>query len=183
VRARPNVPEAVVRHLRELAAGFIPGSSILLDSSSEAILLAGFMSHIPNLVVTTAGLPVALELSARTSHSVILLGGQLHAKSQSVLVTSSTLDPAGPFDVGIFGGAAYTAAAGLMEREPAMARSKRLQVNRCRRVCAVVSSPQVDVFGPYSFLPPASITELVILDDWHTDVTPGVTKAQQSRAD
>ena len=164
MRTHPDLPVAVVLRLRELVATFAPGSSILLDSSPEAILIAGFISHIPNLVVTTPSLQLALTLSGETALSVVLLGGELHRKSHSTLLTPAALALTNPFDVGVFGGAGYTAAAGLMEREPAMARSKKLLVNHCQRICALISTPKVDLFGPYSFLPAPMISDLVIFD-------------------
>ena len=60
------------------------GDSILMDASTTVFAMVPHLEGIRNLTVVTNGIEIALAL-ARYGHSVILIGGMVHADGASVI--------------------------------------------------------------------------------------------------
>jgi ribose transport system substrate-binding protein len=60
------------------------GDSILMDASTTVFAMAPYLEGLRNLTVVTNGIEIALAL-ARYGHSVILIGGMVHAEGASVI--------------------------------------------------------------------------------------------------
>ncbi len=133
-----------------------------MDGSPQSLQLAHLMTECPDLRVSTSGIDLAIFLSQHTTHSTVLFGGEIDRPSRSIIPGDTLLDRR-TFRIGFFGGTSYTAVSGLMEREPAIAHSKRRFVGQCERRFALVRANQFDRFGPYVFLPSQAIHRLIVL--------------------
>ncbi len=70
-----------------------PGDTIIMDAGTTVVEMARHLANIPSLTVVTNALNVALEVGARTSAEVILLGGKLSREASCTLgpLASQTL--------------------------------------------------------------------------------------------
>ena len=162
---RSREPRNALMHVvAEAISAAGPVNSILLDGSTEALLVAEHLLALPPLTITTPGLEVACYLSETSKHTVIVLGGELHRHSRSMLVDDS-IGNCPPIDIGFFGAASYTSTTGLIERESGLAASKRRLVERCRVRCGVLGASKMESFGPYGFLAPTALAQLIVVED------------------
>lgn len=85
-REASNIKEK--RIIAELAQDFIgPGMCIFLDSSSTVQQLVPLLKTIPNLVIITNGLKIALELNEGQNETlkVFIIGGEVKTNSSAVI--------------------------------------------------------------------------------------------------
>lgn len=82
------------KKIADLAVDFIgPGMCLFLDSSSTVMQLAPMLKNIPDLIIVTNGLQLAVELSnnANPTHKMYLMGGEL--KNNSNAIVANNEDP------------------------------------------------------------------------------------------
>lgn len=104
IREASNIKEKQI--IADLAQDFIaPGMCIFLDSSSTVQQLVPLLKTIPNLVVITNGLKIALDLSEGKSEAlkVFIIGGEVKINSSAVISNSyESLFDSFQFDLAFF---------------------------------------------------------------------------------
>ncbi len=104
IREASNIKEK--RIIADLAQDFIAsGMCIFLDSSSTVQQLVPLLKSIPNLVVITNGLKIALDLSEGKSEAlkVFIIGGEVKINSSAVISnTYESLFNSFQFDLAFF---------------------------------------------------------------------------------
>jgi len=74
------------RRIARAAAGLVkPGDTILMDAGTTVVEMAPYLAETKGLSVVTYALNVALQIGARTSAQVLILGGTLNRDSSSAL--------------------------------------------------------------------------------------------------
>lgn len=80
----------IKRSLCQKASDYIEGNStIFIDSSSTCLLLVPYLNNYKNLTIITNGLFLANEVISKTEHQVILPGGSIQPKTNSIVGTET----------------------------------------------------------------------------------------------
>jgi ribose transport system substrate-binding protein len=81
VRVNADAKQWIARRAADMVED---GDSILMDASSTVFAMVPHLEGLRNLTVVTNGIEIALAM-ARSSHSVILVGGMVHSDGASVV--------------------------------------------------------------------------------------------------
>lgn len=160
---RPHASTAAYwRHIREQV---VAGDCAVVDESAPSLTLARLLHRSGVTVLTTAVDVAGLRGCVSGAAQIVILPGVLDRPSRSVLVNEDALDYVRDRAPrwGFFGGAGYTAAAGLLERSPGLAVIKHRLSQLCTRPVAHIGAEQVGAFAPYPSLGPAAVYETHII--------------------
>jgi ribose transport system substrate-binding protein len=164
VRVNAEAKEWIARRAADIVKD---GDSILMDASTTVFAMVPHLEGIRNLTVVTNGIEIALAL-ARYGHSVILVGGMVHADGASV--------------IGHLGGkilrdlhiktafascSGFSADVGLTEIDIQEEQVKREMITRAEQVIALIDSSK---FGKVDLTSFASLDQIShILTDSHLE--------------
>lgn len=128
------------------------GDAIFLDSSSTSLAIAHQLKEHRHLTVVTNSLEVARELLDATGVEVALIGGMMQRETAS-LVGGFGVDDLRRFHLqkGFFGAHGIDLQTGLSDVSPEEAAVKRLFVERCTQVVAVLDATKWGRSGVASF--------------------------------
>jgi DeoR/GlpR family transcriptional regulator of sugar metabolism len=146
---------------RQAAALIEDGDTLLFDASSTVYHLVEFLKDRRNLTIVTNGLEIARSLAQNPSHSVILLGGRLHADGISVSgALSHKLLEELYIKTAFMSCTGITLEAGLMEVHLDEAQLKRKMIQIARSVVALIDSSKFGKIDLTPFARPDQITRL-----------------------
>lgn len=149
------------RRIAERAASLIKtGDTVYLDGGSTVLELARLLVNRPDLTVVTNSLRAAIELSGRGPR-VILLGGELRRLSQTMVgpLTAFQLEHL-HFNLAFMGTMGLTVRDGLTTSDPGEAFTKRMAMQRARRVVLLADSSKV---GQVAFAQAGRLQEVALL--------------------
>lgn len=132
------------RRIAEHALSLIKaGDTIYLDGGSTVLELARLLAERTDVTVVTNSLRAAIELSGRGPR-LILLGGELRRLSQTVVgpLTPNLLEEL-HFSIAFMGTMGVSEKEGLTTSDPGEAFTKRLAMQRARRVVLLADSGKV----------------------------------------
>lgn len=73
--------EEKARIARQALAHIQPGDTLILGAGTTTMELAKLLGQIPDLTIVTNAVNIAMELNSHGAHHVILIGGEMRAKS------------------------------------------------------------------------------------------------------
>lgn len=139
-----------------------PGDTIILDASTTAQAIIPFIKTIPELIVITNSLKLAISLLDAPQIQVILPGGNLRRESIS-LVGHPQDDMLKSIHVqlGFFGARGVSVPEGLTDVNLDEVAMKRAMVKQCRRVVGVADSRKWGNVAAATFAPLEQIDTLI----------------------
>ena len=88
--SRELVNISTKKKLSKAAASCISNSQIVfIDSSTTLFHIVPYLNELKNLLIVTNGLKIAAEITSRTSHKVVMIGGEVQPHTNSTLGSSS----------------------------------------------------------------------------------------------
>jgi DeoR/GlpR family transcriptional regulator of sugar metabolism len=152
-------------HIGEAGAALVnDGDSVFLDTSSTALAIAQHLSHLRHVTVLTNSVAIIQELLDNPGIDVVVPGGRLRRETAS-LIGIDGVDTLARYNIqkGFFGAHGLSLAEGLTDVSADEAEVKRLLVNRCKQVIAVVDATKWGRVGLASF---ARLTDVdVVITD------------------
>lgn len=164
-------------HIGQAAAAMIAdGDAIFLDTSSTALAIAHHLTHLQHITVITNSMAVVQELMDRQHVAVVVPGGRLRRETASLIGVDGLAQLAG-FNVqkGFFGAHGLSLLEGLTDVSPDEADVKRIMVQRCSQVIAVIDATKWGRAGLASF---GSIEDIDIVVTDHDAPADSVAEAQ-----
>ena len=152
-------------HIGEAGAMLVKdGDSIFLDTSSTALAIARYLTHLRHVTIVTNSIAIIQELMDCPGIDVVVPGGRLRRETAS-LIGIEGAETLARYNIqkGFFGAHGLSLAEGLTDVSADEADVKRLLVNRCRQVIAVIDATKWGRVGLASFARVADI-DLVISD-------------------
>lgn len=149
------------RGIAEYAARLIKtGDTVYLDGGSTVLELARLLADRTDITVVTNSLRAAIELSGQGPR-LILLGGELRRLSQTVVgpLTPSLLEQL-QFNIAFMGTMGLTDNEGLTTSDPSEAFTKRMAMQRARRVVLLADSGKV---GQVAFAQAGRLADVHVL--------------------
>lgn len=140
-------------HIGEAGATLVnDGDSIFLDTSSTALAIARHLSHLRHVTVLTNSIAIIQELLDDPGIDVVVPGGRLRRETAS-LIGIDGVDTLARYNIqkGFFGAHGLSLAEGLTDVSADEAEVKRLLVDRCRQVIAVIDATKWGRAGLASF--------------------------------
>jgi DeoR family transcriptional regulator of aga operon len=161
------------RIARAAAALIQPGETILLDAGTTVVEMVPYLENIPRLTIVTNALNVALQMGARGSAQVILLGGSYHQQSSSVLgpLAERTLAEI-RVDRFFLGAQAFDSEHGLTDTTLEIAQFKKAASTRSRQIILLADSAKWGSTGFVNVMPLQALQTII------TDT--GLPKAAES---
>jgi DeoR/GlpR family transcriptional regulator of sugar metabolism len=152
-------------HIGEAGAALVrDGDSIFLDTSSTALAIARHLTDRRHVTVITNSLAIIQELLDRPGIDVVVPGGRLRRETASLIgVDGAETLTRYNIQKGFFGAHGLSVAEGLTDVSADEAEVKRLLVNRCRQVIAVIDATKWGRAGLASFARVADV-DVVITD-------------------
>ena len=136
IRESSNISKK--KRLVKEASNFIEsGYTIFIDSSTTLFSIIPYLNNYKNLLIVTNGLKAALEISSRTSHRVIILGGSVLQNSNSSLggVTARQLEHF-HFNLALISCTGFSLEFGFSESSYENAVIKKIAlINAAKRIC------------------------------------------------
>lgn len=157
--ARAQTNEATKRRIARRAADMVEdGAVILLDDSTTAFYMIPHLQQRQNLTVVTSGIEAGLALSRNPAHTVILLGGVMHAGGTSVVgpLSEGTLKEL-HFGTAFLSCTGFSCEAGMTQADMQKGQIQRQMVASADRVVALVDGSK---FGKAILLPFAKIDQI-----------------------
>lgn len=149
-------------HIGQTAAAMVhDGDAIFLDTSSTALAIARHLDHLRHVTVITNSIAIVQELMEVPEISVVMPGGRLRRETASLIGTDG-LPQLARYNVqkGFFGAHGLSLVEGLTDVSSDEADIKRVMVERCTRVIAVVDATKWGRVGLASF---ANIDDLDVV--------------------
>lgn len=145
------------------------GEAILLDASSTALAVAHHLKQHRDLTIVTHSLAIAHEMLGVSGVTVVMPGGTLHHDTAS-LIGEEGLTFLETFHIqkGFFGAHGLSLTAGLTDVNAGEAQIKRLLVQICDRVIAILDSTKWGRAGLLSFAD-VSALDMIITDEYAPD--------------
>lgn len=159
---RQQVNLAEKRRIAQAAARLIgDNQSIFLDASTTAFQIARLIKDRKGLTVVTNGLYNALELTFCADITVLVVGGIMRSRSNS-LVSGLTQDVMRlRVDLGYFGARGLTPRDGMTETDLHESQLKRQMAEAARRVVGVVDSSKIGQVHLSAFALPHEIDQII----------------------
>ena len=83
---RETVNISLKKRLAKQAATKLKNNQIVfIDSSTTLFFIVPYLNEYKNLIIVTNGLRIAAEITSRTTHKVIIIGGEVQPHSNSAL--------------------------------------------------------------------------------------------------
>ena len=129
VRESENI--TVKKHLSKAAAEQLKSNqTIFIDSSTTLINIVPYLNSFKNLLIVTNGVRIASEISYRTNHKLIMIGGSIDSHTNSTIGSAALSQLNGlHFDVAIMSCAGVTMDFGFSEASFEMAELKKAALN------------------------------------------------------
>jgi len=165
VEQRAHLQTAEKQRIARAAAQMVSaGDTILLDAGTTVVEMAPHLAGITPLTVVTNALNVALEVSARTSAHVILLGGNLGRESSSTLgsIAENTLNEL-RVQKAFLGTQAFDLEHGLTDTTLEIAQVKRAMMRAALRVILLTDSSKLGRSG-FIKVAPLTAVQTIITD-------------------
>lgn len=140
-------------HIGHTAAAMVhDGDAIFLDTSSTALAIARHLGHLRHVTVITNSIAIVQELMESPEVSVVMPGGRLRRETASLIGTDG-LTQLARYNVqkGFFGAHGLSLVEGLTDVSSDEADIKRVMVERCTQVIAVVDATKWGRVGLASF--------------------------------
>ena len=150
-------------HIGEAGAALIEdGDALWLDTSSTALAIARHLTHHRHVTVITNSIAIVQELIDCPHLAVVVPGGRLRAETAS-LIGLDGLDFVRRFNIqkGFFGAHGLTMDEGLTDVSVDEADVKRVLVDLCRQVVAVLDATKWGSVGLASFAPLDQIDTII----------------------
>ncbi|MBU5483911.1 DeoR/GlpR family DNA-binding transcription regulator [Clostridium sp. MSJ-11] len=145
------------------ASEFITGNQcIIIDASSTTLYLSKYMDNVKNLTVITNGLYIADKLKDNTNINVILTGGVVRPKSNSLegLLGKNLVEQINA-DMAFVSARGFTLDEGLTEFNIYEAELKKLLVSRAKKVIALMDYSKVGKNSISSFAKASQVDTLI----------------------
>lgn len=161
--ARQQVHLEEKRRIAAAAAALvIPGQSIFLDASTTALQIARLLRNRTDLTVVTNGLYTALELTYSPDLTVLVVGGSVRRRSQSLIgFLDQDLLRRIRIDLCFVGARGVTAREGLTESDIFEARLKQQVVAHAETVIGVADSSKFGAVHLSAFALPEEIDRII----------------------
>ena len=115
---------------KEAAEHLKSNQTIFIDSSTTLFNIVPYLNSFKNLLIVTNGVKIASEISYRTNHKLIMIGGSIDSHTNSTIGSSSLSQLNGlHFDVAIMSCAGATIDFGFSEASYEMAELKKSALN------------------------------------------------------
>jgi DeoR/GlpR family transcriptional regulator of sugar metabolism len=140
-------------HIGAAAAAKIDdGDAVFLDTSSTALAIARRLDQHCHVTVITNSVAIIDEVMTRTNLTLVVPGGQLQRETASLIGTDG-LEMLGRYNIqkGFFGAHGLSLEKGLTDVSANEAEVKRVLVNMCRQVLAVLDATKWNRVGLASF--------------------------------
>jgi DeoR family transcriptional regulator of aga operon len=150
------------RIARAAAALVSPGDTIIMDAGTTVVEMAAFLAGIGALTVVTNALNVALEVAAKTSARIILLGGMFSRDASSTIgpLAEQTLEGL-VVQKAFLGTQAFDLENGLTDTTLEIAEVKRAMIRAARRVILLTDSSKLGQAGFIKVAPLTSVQTLI----------------------
>lgn len=174
IRETNNVDKK--RKIAAIAQEFIgPGMCLFLDSSSTVQELVPKLLNIPNLIILTNGIKVAMTIS-QMSHDTIkvfIVGGQVKLNSNSVVGSDFSINMLEQFhiDLAIFSCRGIDTA-GIYESSLSQSRMKQEVIKRAKESILLVDSTKFDSTHFFKLSNFSSYSSLITDTQPHSSFTP-----------
>ncbi|WP_315115895.1 DeoR/GlpR family DNA-binding transcription regulator [uncultured Clostridium sp.] len=145
------------------ASEFITGNQcIIIDASSTTLYLSKYMDNVKNLTVITNGLYIADKLKDNTNINVILTGGVVRPKSNSLegLLGKNLVEQINA-DIAFVSARGFTLDEGLTEFNIYEAELKKLLISRAKKVIALMDYSKVGKNSISSFAKTSQVNTLI----------------------
>ena len=129
VRESENI--ATKKRLSKAAAEQLKSNqTVFIDSSTTLINIVPYLNSFKNLLIVTNGVRIASEISYRTNHKLIMIGGSIDSHTNSTIGSAALSQLNGlHFDVAIMSCAGVTMDFGFSEASFEMAELKKAALN------------------------------------------------------
>ena len=129
VRESENITKK--KHLSKTTADQLKSNqTIFIDSSTTLFNIVPYLNQFKNLLIVTNGVRIASEISYRTNHKLIMIGGSIDSHTNSTIGSSALSQLSGlHFDVAIMSCAGVTIDFGFSEASYEMAELKKVALN------------------------------------------------------
>lgn len=163
VEERAHLQTDEKRRIARAAAALVsPGDTIIMDAGTTVVEMAPFLAGIASLTVVTNALNVALEVAARTSARIILLGGTFSRESSSTLGSLAEQTLGGLLVQKAFLGVqAFDLENGLTDTTHEIAEAKRAMIRASRRVILLADSTKLGRSGFIKVAPLTAVHTLI----------------------
>ena len=129
VRENENIAKKK-RLSKEAAEQLKSNQTIFIDSSTTLFNIVPYLNSFKNLLIVTNGVRIESEISYRTNHKLIMIGGSIDSHTNSTIGSSALSQLNGlHFDVAIMSCAGVTIDFGFSEASYEMAELKKAAMN------------------------------------------------------
>ena len=163
VEQRAHIQTGEKQRIARAAAAMVePGDTILMDAGTTVVEMAQFLVNIAPLTVVTNALNVALEMAARTTAQIILLGGTFSRESTSTLgsLAEQTLAEL-LVQKAFLGTQAFDLEHGFTDTTLEIAQVKRAMIRAAKRVVLLTDSSKLGQSGFIKVAPLGAVQTLI----------------------
>jgi DeoR family transcriptional regulator of aga operon len=163
VEQRAHLQTSEKQRIARAAAQLVkPGDTILMDAGTTVVEMTPHLAAIKPLTVVTNALNVALEVAAKTSARVILLGGEFSRESSSTLgsLAEHTLSQL-LVQKAFLGTQAFDLEHGFTDTTLEIAQVKRAMIRSARRVILLTDSSKLGRSGFIKVAPLTAVQTLI----------------------
>ncbi|MDO4494133.1 MAG: DeoR/GlpR family DNA-binding transcription regulator [Clostridia bacterium] len=134
------IAEEVVRHIPD-------GSTIVMDSGTQAFEIAKQLVCCKDLTVLTNDMRIAAEVSAQTNHKVFFIGGSVKRGEMFTtgVLATSFLEWFSHIDIAVMSTDGFSVEKGMLDHDPEMGNLKTLMIGKAGKLILAMDSSKFSV--------------------------------------